>query len=82
MYRYQLLNAKTVLEGFKETEVLPVCNQKAFMEKQNRLKQQTVIFSRVMKRLSVISTRKQTHSIVYGLDIAQQLKNILTVLEG
>lgn len=37
MYRYQLLNAKTVLEGFKETEVLPVCNQKSFYGKAKQI---------------------------------------------
>ena len=82
MYRYQLLNVKTVWKGLKKQKLNLVPVKKVFMEKQNRLKQQTVIFSRVMKRLSVISTRKQINFIAYGLDIAQQLKNILTVLEG
>lgn len=35
MYRYQLLNAKTIMEGFSETEIIPNCSrrQKSFYGK-------------------------------------------------
>lgn len=44
MYRYQLLDAKTTLEGFKETEIKPCNNQKSFYGKANQIETKDGLF--------------------------------------
>lgn len=44
MYRYQLLNLQTIMEGFKETEIKPYNNQKSFCGKAKQIETKTGLF--------------------------------------
>lgn len=74
MYRYQLLDVKTILEGYKETDIIPYNHQKSFYGKAKQIETKDGFFLQSYKTIVCFIDKKTNsfHRLWDGYSVTTQ----------